>query len=51
MIKVEKLWKGYNGVRAVCDMNMSVERGEICGLIGSNGAGKTTLLKCMAGII
>lgn len=50
MIKVEKLWKGYNGVRAVCDMNLTVEKGEIRGLIGSNGAGKTTLLKCVAGI-
>lgn len=50
MIKVEKLWKGYNGVHAVCDMNMTVDRGEIRGLIGSNGAGKTTLIKCMAGI-
>lgn len=50
MIKVEKLWKGYNGVRVICDMNLTVDRGEIRGLIGSNGVGKTTLLKCMAGI-
>lgn len=50
MVKVENLWKSYNKVNAVCDMSMTVERGEIHGLIGSNGVGKTTLLKCMAGI-
>lgn len=50
MIKVENAGKGYNRVMAVQNMDITVDRGEIHGVIGSNGAGKTTLLKCLAGI-
>lgn len=50
MIKVENAGKGYNRVMAVQNMDITVNRGEIHGVIGSNGAGKTTLLKCLAGI-
>ncbi len=50
MIKVEKAGKGYNKVMAVENIAMTVDRGEIHGIVGSNGAGKTTLLKCLAGI-
>lgn len=50
MIKVEKAGKGYHGLMAVQNINMTTDRGEIHGLIGANGSGKTTLLKCLAGI-
>lgn len=50
MIKVEKAGKGYNKVMAIQNIDMTVDRGEIHGIVGSNGAGKTTLLKCLAGI-
>ena len=50
MLKVLDAGKGYNGVMAVQNMNITVNKGEIHGIIGSNGAGKTTLLKCLAGI-
>ncbi len=50
MIKVLDAGKGYNRVMAVQNMNITVNKGEIHGIVGSNGAGKTTLLKCLAGI-
>ena len=40
-----------NGVTAVDDVSLTVERGSVVGLLGPNGAGKTTLIKCALGII
>ncbi len=37
--------------RALIDLNLKIEEGEMIGLIGANGAGKTTLVKILAGII
>ncbi|MCM1262947.1 MAG: ABC transporter ATP-binding protein [Butyrivibrio sp.] len=50
MLEIKNLQKGYNNKPVIHDINISVKRGEIHGLIGANGAGKTTLLKCAAGI-
>lgn len=38
-------------VHAVNDLNFSVERGEIIGLVGPNGAGKSTTIKMLTGIL
>lgn len=43
-IKYEPFW-------ALQDINFSVEKGEVLGIIGGNGAGKSTLLKVISGII
>lgn len=40
-----------DGTIALCDIDVSVERGEFTGILGSNGSGKTTLLKVMDGLI
>src|ERR1700722_4798857 len=40
----------FGGVRALSEVSVSFEAGEICGLIGPNGAGKTTLFDCLTGI-
>ncbi len=52
MIQIENVTKTYNGtVRAVDNLDLTVNNGEIVGFIGPNGAGKTTTLKMMTGIL
>ncbi len=52
MIRIENVTKTYNGtVKAVDNLNLTVNNGEIVGFIGPNGAGKTTTLKMMTGIL
>ena len=38
-------------VPALCGLNLSLDRGEIAGLLGLNGAGKTTIMKLMTGLL
>ena len=49
LLTVEGVSKSYGGVRAVDDVSLTVERGEIVGIIGPNGAGKTTLFELIGG--
>jgi ABC-2 type transport system ATP-binding protein len=44
-IVTEGLTKHYGNVRALIDLDLSVERGEIFGFLGPNGAGKTTMIR------
>ena len=48
-IEVKKLCKSYDHVKAVENINISVCRGEVFGLLGSNGAGKSTTIECILG--
>lgn len=50
MLEIKNLWKGYNRTKVIKGVNLTVEKGEIHGLIGENSAGKTTLIKCAAGV-
>ncbi|PVA09988.1 ABC transporter ATP-binding protein [Pelagivirga sediminicola] len=49
LLRVEGLSKAYDGVRAVHDVTLDVQEGEVRALIGPNGAGKTTLVGMIAG--
>jgi len=57
IIEIENLSKtftttfGKKTVKALTDVNLSVEQGSIFGLLGQNGAGKTTLIKVLLGIV
>ena len=51
MLKIEHLTKVYGEKKAVDDLSLTLESGEIYGFIGHNGAGKTTTLKSVAGIL
>lgn len=50
-IEARGVAKTYGALRAVDGVNLSVQRGEIFGLIGHNGAGKSTLFKMMLGLV
>lgn len=50
ILKVNNLSKSFGGIKAVTDVSLSVEGGEIVGLIGPNGAGKTTFFNLLTGI-
>lgn len=52
MIKIDKVSKVYNGTfKAVDDLSLEINSGEIVGFIGPNGAGKTTTIKMLTGIL
>lgn len=50
MIEMKNVCKEFDGLEAIDNVNLSIQKGSIYGLIGSNGAGKTTLIKLLAGI-
>ena len=52
MIDIRHVSKTYSGkVKAVSDLSLAMQPGEIIGFIGPNGAGKTTTIKMMTGIL
>lgn len=51
MLKIEHLTKTYGEKKAVNDLSLHIQPGEIYGFIGHNGAGKTTTIKAVCGIL
>jgi len=51
LLKIEKLEKHFNGIKAVQNCSFVVDENEIVALIGPNGAGKTTMLNLISGLI
>ena len=51
VLSIEHLFTGYGNRDILSDINITIEEGEIFGLIGLNGAGKTTLIKSILGLL
>lgn len=51
MLKVDKLSANYGYVKALKEVSIEAEKGQIVTIIGANGAGKTTLLRCISGLV
>jgi branched-chain amino acid transport system ATP-binding protein len=50
LLNLNDVWVHYGRVAAVQGLNLTVEEGQLVGLVGNNGAGKTTTLSTIAGI-
>lgn len=51
MLVVEELHAYYGDVQALFGVSFSVNKGQICSIVGANGAGKTTLMNTISGLI
>ena len=51
VIKIESLHKSYDTTKAVNGITLSVNKGEMFGLVGPDGAGKTTTIRVMCGLL
>ncbi|CBK89150.1 hypothetical protein EC1_19180 [Faecalitalea cylindroides T2-87] len=49
VITISNLKKNYGNHEVLKGVDLSIEKGEIFGILGINGAGKTTLLECIEG--
>ncbi|MBN3370061.1 ABC transporter ATP-binding protein [Clostridium botulinum] len=49
VIKVNNLYKSYGNVQVVKNISLTVNKGEVFGLLGANGAGKSTTIECILG--
>ena len=44
---ISKVYEGANRVEALKDISLTIEKGQIYGIIGQSGAGKSTLIRCI----
>jgi D-methionine transport system ATP-binding protein len=50
MIEINGLGKHYGSFKALNNISLTVEQGDVFGIVGHSGAGKSTLLRCMNGL-
>jgi len=50
LLVVDEVSKSFADVHALHEVSLTVQQGDIVGLVGSNGAGKTTLLRLLSGV-
>ena len=50
LLQTRGLSKAFHGTYALRDVDLSLDRGQVLGLVGENGAGKSTLIKLLTGV-
>ena len=50
ILEMRGIKKSFHGVRALSNVNLSVQPGELHAIVGENGAGKSTLMKVLSGV-
>ena len=51
LVEMRDITKYYGRIHALRDVNLTIRKGEIVGLLGDNGAGKSTLIKVLSGAV
>ncbi|SKA12933.1 ABC transporter [Pilibacter termitis] len=51
IVQTTNLTKQYKNFKALDEVSINIQKGDIYGFIGKNGAGKTTLIRLLAGLI
>jgi branched-chain amino acid transport system ATP-binding protein len=51
VLKIRSLDAAYGGLKALSDVSLDVEEGQLVAVVGPNGAGKTTLFKTISGVV
>ncbi|MBD2392892.1 ABC transporter ATP-binding protein [Cyanobacterium aponinum FACHB-4101] len=51
MLEINQLTKFYESKKVLDSLNLNINKGEICGLLGANGAGKTTTINIICGLL
>ncbi len=51
MLEINQLTKFYGNKKVLDELNLHINKGEICGLLGANGAGKTTTINLICGLL
>lgn len=50
LLEIKHIKKSFGNVEVLKDISLTVERGEVLGIIGPSGSGKSTLLRCATGL-
>lgn len=49
-IELKNITKTFFGVKALSNVSLSIEKGEVHAIVGENGAGKSTIMKVLGGM-